>query len=68
MNIADRTYYLRRAVQEDATARVAGCDEAQQSHLKLAEAYRARCRSGWQGHVRDDEEVIGRPFVFRRAG
>lgn len=68
MNIADRAYYVRRAVQEEAAARVATCIEARQCHLDLAEAYRARCRPGWRDRVRHDREVVGRPFLFRRAG
>lgn len=44
MTLDDRAYYLRRALQEDAAARIAGCEAARQRHLELAAAYRIRCR------------------------
>ena len=44
MMLDDRTYFLRRALQEDAAARIAGCEAARQRHLELAAAYRIRCR------------------------
>jgi hypothetical protein len=44
MNASDRTYYLRRILQEQEAARVAMCPEARERHEELADAYRLRCR------------------------
>lgn len=43
MTLADQTYYLRRAFQEDEAARAATCEAARERHLELAAAYRFRC-------------------------
>lgn len=45
MTLDDRTYFLRRALQEDEAARKAMSAEARERHLELAEAYRFRCRA-----------------------
>jgi hypothetical protein len=46
VNATDRTYYLRRALQEQEAACAAACVEARERHEELAAAYRRRCRPG----------------------
>ena len=44
MDVNDRDYYLRRALQEQEAARNAACLPARERHEELAKAYRLRCR------------------------
>lgn len=44
MSLNDRTYYVRRALQEERAARIASCEAARERHLELAAAYRRICR------------------------
>lgn len=44
MDAQERTYYLRRILQEQEAARVAKSAEARERHEELAAAYQLRCR------------------------
>jgi hypothetical protein len=50
MNMDDRSYYRKRALQEAEAARAATCEQARERHVELAAAYALRGR---------DEEVRG---------
>jgi hypothetical protein len=64
MTLDDRTYFLRRALQEDEAARKATSAEVRERHLELAEAYRFRCRADrlpLRARQSVEEEVVARP-------
>jgi len=44
MDAKDRTYFLRRVLQEQEAALNAACAEARERHEQLAAAYLSRCR------------------------
>lgn len=50
MDATDRTYYLRRTLQEQEAAHNAACPEARERHEELANAYRLRCRFDAAAH------------------
>ena len=66
MTLEDRTYYLRRALQEDQAAAIATCTEARERHLELAAAYRLRCRADGQSHASPDDGTLA-PVVMVTA-
>jgi hypothetical protein len=69
MTLEDRTYYLRRALQEDEAARVATCREARERHLELASAYRLRrlLAADQESLTGPAEDVVQRPTIVLPA-
>jgi hypothetical protein len=69
MTLEDRTYYLRRALQEDEAARVAACAQARGRHLELASAYRLRCllAADTQALKERTDEVVHIPAIVLPA-
>jgi hypothetical protein len=57
MSLNDRTFYVRRAVQEERAARMASCEAARERHAELAAAYRRLCRA--DAGAREQEEPAG---------
>ena len=67
MTLDDRTYYLRRALQEDTAAQIATCSAARRRHLELAAAYRLRCQFNAEPDRLTVSEVIAGPSMMAPA-
>ena len=67
MTLDDRTYYLRRALEEDAAARIAACEAAREVHLQLAAAYRERCGSNGEPARAADSRIVADPGLMAPA-